>query len=208
MMSYPIMLILKGQQTLVIGCGQVAMRKAQSLAEAGALVTIVSKDLPDAPSMDNIKIIHASYDRLYFEKYLEGAKLVYACTDDPKLNAQIAADARDVGALVNCVDQPEDCDFFVPAIVSTGSVTVAIGTGGAAPALAGRLKKCISDALPERVGDFATALATMRNTVKARIDDINRRGEILKKLAGDAGYQAYLSGGEDALQNILNEYLQ
>ena len=85
---------------------------------------------------------------------------------------------------------------------------MAIGTGGAAPALAGRLKKCISDALPERVGEFATALLTMRDKVKSRIDDLDRRGEILKKLAGDAGYQAYLAGGEDALQNILNEYLQ
>lgn len=204
MMPYPIMLILEGRQTLVVGGGQVALRKARSLIEAGALVTIVAKDPPDATDMDDVEVIQASYAR----KHLDGAKLVYACTDDPELNAQIAADARDIGALMNCVDQPEDCDFFVPAIVSAGSVTVAIGTGGASPALAGRLTKCIADALPERVGDFAAALGGMRDEVRARIDEIDRRSEILKKLAGDAGYQAFLTGGEDALMNILNEYMQ
>ena len=204
MMPYPIMLILKGHQTVVIGSGQVALRKAKSLVQAGAIVTMVTPEAPGARDIDNVKIIRDCYQ----PKYLEGAKLVYACTDDPELNVQIAADARDIGALVNCADQPDDCDFFVPAVGSTGDVTIAIGTGGASPALAGRLKECIAAALPERVGEFAAALLEIRGQVKSCISDIDRRGEILKKLSSDAGYQAFLTGGAGALQDILNEYIQ
>ncbi len=204
MKSYPIMLILAGRQTVVVGAGSVALRKAQSLTEAGATVTLVAEDIPDASGLENVEVIHASYT----PQHLTGAKLVFACTNLPALNAQIAADARKIGAIVNCVDQPEDCDFFVPAIVSTGSVTVAIGTGGAAPALAGRLKKCVRDALPERIGDFATALLHLRDEVKANVNDLDRRGEILKTLADTSGYEAFLAGGEEALKKILNGLMQ
>ena len=199
MRPYPIMLILEGQQTVVIGGGQVALRKAQSLVEAGALVTIVAWEIGDVSHMENVKIVRASYK----PEHLAEAKLVYACTNVPALNAEIATEARTIGALVNCVDQPEDCDFFVPAVVSTGPVTVAIGTGGASPALAGRLKKCIAEALPERLGDFATALRQMRDEVKADITDIDRRGKILKTLASEVGYEAFLSGGKEALNRIV-----
>ena len=199
MRPYPIMLILEGQHTVVIGGGQVASRKARSLVEAGAEVTIVTEDISDVSDIQNVKIVRASYK----PEHLAGTKLVYACTNIPALNAEIAAEARKIGALVNCVDQPEDCDFFVPAVVSDGPVTVAIGTGGASPALAGKLKKCIAEALPERVGDFATALMQMREQVKTEISDIHLRGEILKTLASEAGYEAFLSGGEDALRRII-----
>ena len=133
--------------------------------------------------------------------------LVFACTDDDALNARIADDARAAGAIVNCVDQPEDCDFFVPAVVTDGDVVVAIGTGGAAPALAGRLKHLCADALPERIGEFAELLLSMRDKVKAGVADIARRGEILKHLASEESYQAFRTGGATPLETILDQLL-
>ena len=200
----PIMLKLTGKRTVVIGGGAVGLRKVRMLKGTGAHVTLIAEAMADDPCLDGVKVIRTRYD----PEFLDGAALVFACTDDQSLNAQIAADARKAGAIVNCVDQPEDCDFYVPALVVDEDVIVAIGTGGAAPSLAGRLKKCIAEALPERIGRFARVLARMRETVKARVPDLQRRGEILKTLAGQESYEAFLADGAEALDAILEELIR
>lgn len=197
------MLVLTGEQTVVVGGGAVALRKVRSLTDAGAKVRIVAKDLAASADLGEVEVIRGGYEA----DMLAGAKLVFACTDDAALNAQIAADARAIGAIVNCVDQPEDCDFFVPAIVSDEDVIVAIGTGGASPALARQLKRCIADALPDKVGAFAAALLRLRERVKAEVDDLARRGEILKALSQPDNYDAFCRGGEQALAEALDKLL-
>ena len=201
MKLYPIMLIVQDQKVVVVGSGAVAVRKVNSLLDAGAKVTVVTEDLPRDAKLDGVEVIHARYS----SEHLAGAKLVYACTNDPQANAKIADDARREGAIVNCADQPEDCDFYVPAIVSDGDVIVAIGTGGASPALAGRLKNCIANALPQRIGEFSAALLRVRDLVKARVDDLDRRGEILKTLSNESSYQVFIAGGEQSLVKLLDE---
>ncbi len=197
------MLVLTGEQTVVVGGGAVALRKVSSLTEAGAKVRIVAKDLAASADLGEVEVIRGGYEA----DMLAGAKLVFACTDDAALNTQIAADAREIGAIVNCVDQPEDCDFFVPAIISDKDVIVAIGTGGASPALAGQLKQCIADALPDKIGQFAAALLHLRERVKAEVDDLDRRGEILKALSQPDCYDAFCRRGEQALTEALDKLL-
>ncbi|MHC4985494.1 MAG: precorrin-2 dehydrogenase/sirohydrochlorin ferrochelatase family protein [Planctomycetota bacterium] len=201
MKTYPVMLVLEGAQTVVIGGGGVGVRKVGSLLAAGAKVRLVSKDLPADADLTGVEVVHSDYE----SRCLAGAKLVFACTDDAALNASIADDARKIGAIVNCVDQPADCDFFVPAMVSDGDVVVAIGTGGASPVLAGQLKRCVADALPERIGDFVSVLLQLRDRVKAEVDDLDRRSAILKVLAGQRGYDAFLGGGAEAVAAVFDE---
>lgn len=203
MTVYPIMLKIAGQRAVVVGGGPVALRKANSLRDAGASVTIVTDQVLQGADPGDIEVIISRYE----PAHLTGAKLVFACTNDPAVNAQIAEDARKAGAIINCVDQPADCDFYVPAVVSDGDVVVAISTGGAAPALAGRLKKNIAQALPERIGQFAKMLCQSRQRVKTEVDDIDRRGEILRELASESSYQAFLAGGQHALTKVLDELI-
>ncbi len=203
MKTYPIMLVLTGEQTVVVGGGAVALRKVRSLTDAGAKVRIVTKDLATDEDLGDVEVIRSGYEA----DMLAGAKLVFACTNDAALNARIANDARAIGAIVNCVDQPEDCDFFVPAIVSDQDVVVAIGTGGASPALAGQLKRCIADALPDKIGLFAAALLRARERVKAEVNDLARRGEILKALSQPDNYDAFCRDGEQALTEALDKLL-
>jgi len=200
----PIMLKLTGKCAVVVGGGAVGLRKVRMLKGTGARVTLIAEAVPDDPCLDGAEVIRGRYD----PRFLDEAALVFACTNDQALNAQIARDARKAGAIVNCVDQPEDCDFYVPAFVVDGDVIVAIGTGGAAPALAGRLKKALARALPERIGQFAHVLARMRETVKDRIPDLRRRGEILKTLAGQDSYEAFLAGGAEALGAIREKLIR
>ncbi|MHC4294803.1 MAG: precorrin-2 dehydrogenase/sirohydrochlorin ferrochelatase family protein [Planctomycetota bacterium] len=200
---YPIMLKLTARRVVVVGAGPVALRKVETLKKAGANVTVVSKDIPADADLNGVEVIGEEYR----SELLSGAALVFACTNDREVNARIAADARQAGALVNCVDQPEDCDFFAPAVIADEQVVVAISSGGASPALAGHLKNRLAEALPKRIGSFAAALGQMREELKVRISDVAHRGEILKALAGDEGYAAFLKGGEEELAKMLEKLL-
>jgi precorrin-2 dehydrogenase/sirohydrochlorin ferrochelatase len=136
----------------------------------------------------------------YKPSHLRGAKLVMACTDDRELNRRIAADARATGALVNAADQPEACDFYLPAVVARGDVVVAIGTGGSAPALAASLKRIVAGALPPKTGSFALALARLRTQLRDEIPDPHKRMAIMKRVSRPEGYREFLAGGAKALR--------
>jgi precorrin-2 dehydrogenase/sirohydrochlorin ferrochelatase len=136
----------------------------------------------------------------YHPPHVRGAALVFACTDDREVNARIAADARRAGALVNAADQPEDCDFFLPAVVADGEVVVAVGTGGASPSLAGGLKRKLKRALPRRIGAFASLLGRLREELRRRVSDPRERMRIMKVLSGEASYRAFRSGGPRAVR--------
>ncbi|HAU36759.1 MAG TPA: siroheme synthase [Phycisphaerales bacterium] len=199
MKTYPIMLNLSGRRVVVIGGGEVGLRKARSLADAGAEVLLVAEKLDgSAPARAEVR------RERYRADQLAGAALVLACTDDRAVNARIAADARAVGAMVNVADRPEDCDFFLPAVATDGEVVLAVGTGGAAPGLAGMLRDRLAGAIPERIGEFAAALGTLRRELRDAVCEQERRMAILKELSGQQGYELFLRGGPEALRERMN----
>jgi len=204
MKTYPIMLNVAGRLCVVVGAGPVGMRKAKSLVGAGATVRLVDPDAPDGPRGRGLECLRRAYD----PSLLAGATLVFACTDDAHLNARIAADARSAGALVNVADDPDHCDFFTAAVAEDGNVVVAVGTGGASPALAASLKEKLSACLPERVGEFAAALRHARRHVHQRTPDAERRRHVLGKLAGEIGYKAFLEGGVEGLMRLAETALE
>lgn len=195
------MLNVTGRRCLVVGAGQVGLRRAEALIAAGASVVMVSPRPPkQSPPPGAILFIEP-----YRKKHLAGCRLAFACTDDAEINSTIARDARSAGVLVNVADRPEECDFYVPAMVNDGEVVVAIGTGGASPGLAGRLRGKIQDQLPPRIGDFAAALRQARTALADAAPD--RRKAILQTLADDCGYNAFVQGGPDALLALAKELL-
>lgn len=141
MKTYPLFVLLKGRPALVVGGGTVGERKARELLRAGAKVTVVSRDL--TPGLAAL----AQEGRVAFipgefsPEQLEGMTLVIGATDNPEVNRQISLAAQARGLWVNIVDAPELCTFIVPAKVCRGPLTIAISTGGAAPALARRLRE-------------------------------------------------------------------
>ncbi|MGC9454828.1 MAG: precorrin-2 dehydrogenase/sirohydrochlorin ferrochelatase family protein [Phycisphaerae bacterium] len=201
MKTYPIMLNLHGRRAVVVGAGSVGMRKVRDLLAAGAEVTLIEQHAEQTEAPAGVKMLSESYR----PEHLRGASLVFACTDDAELNRRIAADARADGALVNAADQPEDCDFFVPATAGDGNVVVAVGTGGSSPALAGRLARTLADALPEDVGAYADALAEVRRRLISSGVEAAVRRRALLALGGEEGYAAFLDGGADALWQMAEK---
>ena len=194
------MLDVRERLAVVVGGGPVGLRKATALLAAGAAVRIVAESPPaDPPSGAEIVV------EPYRPEHLSGAALVFACTDDRALNAAIASDARQAGALVNAADQPDDCDFYLPAVLRKGELVVAIGTGGAAPALAGHLKETLAAALPSGVAEFVCLLRQIREELKVKLPDAQLRWTAMKRLAGPEGLDAFLEGGKEAVYNLLTQ---
>ena len=80
----------------------------------------------------------------------------------------IAARARACRVPINVVDRPELSTFIFPAIIDRGDVVVAVGTGGASPVLARRLRERIEALLPARIGDFAALMGRFRRARRAK----------------------------------------
>lgn len=203
MRTYPIMLDLRDRTVVVVGAGPVGLRKVKSLREARARVKLVAERIDPQADLAGVTVARESYR----PQIIEGALLVFACTDDRELNARIAHDARKMGAMVNVADTPDECDFFLPAVVSDGNVVAAIGTGGTAPAVSAWLKARLADSLPEKRGAFAAAIEELRSELKAAIPDGPRRMQIIKGLVNDGTYRAFLAGGSDAVRAELRKLL-
>lgn len=126
---------LRGRACLVVGGGAVARRKAQGLAEAGARVTVVAPRCLEMPAGVTVAA------RTFADGDLQGVTLAVAASDDRELNARVARLARARGVWVNVVDEPDEGDVVLPAVVRRGELRIAISTGGASPALARRLRQ-------------------------------------------------------------------
>jgi precorrin-2 dehydrogenase/sirohydrochlorin ferrochelatase len=165
MRYYPVFLKLRGKKALVVGGGQVAERKVETLLACGASVAIVSKDLTTRLQA-LVRDKRVGWPAKEFtEIHLEGVFLVIAATDDAALNHRVSNAARARGQLINAVDQPEDCDFIVPSIVRRGDLTVAISTSGKSPALAKEIRK----ELEIRFGIEYEALLNMMGRLREEI---------------------------------------
>jgi siroheme synthase-like protein len=137
---YPILLNIQGKKCLVVGGGQVALRKAKTLLEYDANVEVVSPTFcPELSQLAKDEAIEA-HQRDYRTEDLKGAFIAIAATDNVKTNKRVASEARRRGVLVNVVDDPKNSDFIVPSYLKRGDVIVAVSTSGRSPALARKIR--------------------------------------------------------------------
>ena len=169
---YPIVLDLRGRSCLVVGGGPVAERKVEGLLEAGAAVTVVSPRL--TPRLrDWIGRSRCRYlAREYRSRDVAGRAIVLVATDDDRVTARVQRDARRAGVLVNAADDPARCDFFLPAVLRRGRLTVALSTGGASPALARAVRDELERLVPESYGLLLEVVAGVRAQVRRRADQV------------------------------------
>src|SRR5512143_4129679 len=182
MTYYPVFLRLGGERCVVIGGGEVAERKVESLLAAGARVTVVSPSLTPALAERLARGEIAHFHRTYQEGDLEGARLAYAATDDEALHAELASAAAAAGVMLNVVDRPQWCSFIVPAVLRRGELTIAVSTGGGSPALAGRVRDDIGHHLGPEYERALDILARLREHLQAQALPSADRQRILREL--------------------------
>ena len=160
----PLFVDLKAGTIALIGGGTAARSKLTLLRAAGATVRWFSGDIDVAETVlsvsappGRIEILTSDPLQATFSEFIA----VIAATGCA-LDEKIAERARATNTLVNVVDRPDLSSFIMPAIVDRGDVVIAIGTGGASPVLARRLRERIEALLPARIGDLAGLMRRYR----------------------------------------------
>ncbi|MFA5291457.1 MAG: bifunctional precorrin-2 dehydrogenase/sirohydrochlorin ferrochelatase [Phycisphaerae bacterium] len=207
-MKYPIFLNLKSKRAVVIGGGAVAARKVLGLLQAQARVVVVAENIDDTLETrcksTNTEFVEAKYSK----DYLVGATIVFAATNSRKLNEQIYNDCQQLEIFCNVADDPELCDFFVPAVVRRDDLQIAICTEGDFPAYAGHIRKKLEDIFTEKHGEFLTELESIRKYVMETMPDSARRKALLGELAGDTSFEYFTDNGPAGWRNNAEEMIK
>ena len=169
MKYYPVFWDIADKKCVVVGGGEVAARKVKRLLNCGAKVFVVSPqlNLELASLKDAGRVSHIASE--YLSEFIYGATLVVGSTDDEKTNLLISRDARENGIPVNIVDDPQKCDFILPAIVERGDLVIAIGTGGKSPALARHLREELEACYGTEYEIFIQILGRLRSQMTKNV---------------------------------------
>jgi len=163
----PIFVDLHGRPCVVIGGGEVAVRKISLLRQAGARVTVVAPELDDelAALAGGGEITHLA--REFRPADLDGARLIIAATDDRAVNEAVSREAGLRNIAVNVVDQPDLCSFVMPSIIDRSPLVAAVSSGGQSPVLARLVRARMETLIPAAYGELAKLAAAFRGKVKA-----------------------------------------
>ena len=164
--GYPAILLLDGRLGVVIGGGAVAERKVGTLLDAGAKVRVVAPEVqPGIRSMaerGDIELV----ERRYATGDLAGAAVAVAATDDEEINRGVFAEATSSGIPVNVVDNVSLCTFIAASIIRRGDLVISISTGGAAPALAVRIRERLEREFGNEYARFLELMGELRGRVE------------------------------------------
>jgi uroporphyrin-III C-methyltransferase / precorrin-2 dehydrogenase / sirohydrochlorin ferrochelatase len=141
---YPVFLRLAGRRVVLVGGGQVAAGKLEGLLAAGADVVVVAPEIRPELERPGVTLVR----RPFHDSDLEGAWWVVAAAP-ADVNRQVQAAAEPRRLFVNAVDDPPNATAYLGGVIRRSAVTVAISTGGRAPALAGLLREALAAWLPE-----------------------------------------------------------
>ncbi|MGR5175165.1 NAD(P)-dependent oxidoreductase [Vibrio parahaemolyticus] len=176
MRYFPLFMDLLDRPVMVVGGGEVACRKVETLIRAGARVTVVSPKLEPyllemSQSGKCIWIQRFYQPELMKREFVQ----VWATTDNPELNHQVHKDAKKMGILVNVVDDTPYCDFITPSIINRGRVQIAISSGGASPVLIRGIREKLEAILPMNTAQLADFAASKRGDIKKHFVTVDER---------------------------------
>lgn len=167
MRYYPVCLDIKNRACLVVGAGQVGTRKVKTLLKCGAIVTVVSPVATDELSRMAKQGQIVLKLRPYSSTDLSQSFLVIGATDDQALNRRIYEDAEAAQRLCNIADQPELCNFVLPALVNQGDLTIAVSTAGRSPAFAKHLRRQLQKQFGPEYSRFLKLMGAVRRRLLA-----------------------------------------
>ncbi len=193
---YPIFLNLEGKKCLVVGGGDVAERKITGLLGCKAGVTVISPVVNE--KIDELvkesKLIYKK--KAYQNGDIKGFFLVIGATDSMEINEIISTEAKELEILYNIVDIPDLCNFFVPSVVNSGDLKIAISTNGKSPALAKKIRKELEDIYGDEYVVFLDYLGKVRENLKKSKDMTEeKRTKIFKNIVYSDALN-YLKNGE------------
>jgi len=183
MALYPVFLKLEGRKVLIVGGGSVAQQKIEAVLRSATDVTVIAPRLNDRIRAwtDEGRLRHVAQE--FRAGMARGYFLVIAATDSEPVNRAVYEEARNAGALVNAVDDPDYSNFYAPAVVSRGDFQIAISTGGASPALAQQVRRELEDKYGVEYGPWTAWLGRARAALRQALPRGENRKQLIRMLA-------------------------
>jgi uroporphyrin-III C-methyltransferase / precorrin-2 dehydrogenase / sirohydrochlorin ferrochelatase len=208
---------LKGRNVLVVGGGEIALRKVRLVQEASAIITIVAKDFcPDLLEMDardkehgcnGLHLITAPYHQDHMQM-ISNLALVIAATNDRELNRLVSEHTQSINVLANVVDDPGFSNVIFPSIVDRSPIQIAISSGGDAPVLVRMLRTRLEALIPAGTSKLAALAGSFRERVKARFSNgADRKAFWEEVFSGPIAEQAY-ANNLDTAERLLEQKLE
>jgi len=204
----PIMLRLQGHKVLVVGGGQVAVRKVAMLLRAGAIVRLVADTVDPSLAQSLCDSPHEVLEKHFQPEDIDSVRLVVAATDDNAVNLQVYNESQQRCVPVNVVDNPALCDFIFPSIVDRSPVIVAVSSGGNSPVLARLLRSRLETYIPSGFGNLAELLGNYRVKVKKVIPSMSQRMRFWESIMSGPVVEQMMSGKKEKAEQLLDSALQ
>ena len=189
---FPMMVRLEAKKCVIVGAGEIAASKADTLLGCGAQVTVIAPYATESLRARARAGALQWREREFVPADVDGAFLVVAATDSAAVNEAVFRAGAERGVLCNVVDDPERCDFFYPAVVRRGALQIAISTGGHSPALAHRLRVELEQQFGPEYEWWVEEVGRRRREIMARDLPETRRRELLEQIASRESYEDFL----------------
>ena len=197
---FPIFLRLDGRKCVVVGAGNIAAQKLETLLDSGADLLIIAP-VASSEIQDLARNGRVTWTQTEFApEHLQGASLVIAATGNPAVNDAVYRAAQQHGVLCNSVDEPERCDFYYPALVRRGDLQIAISTAGKSPALAQRIRKELEEQFDSSYISWLNWLGTVRELFFKREIDPELRRKTLHRIAARTVFERFKSSRQRRVQ--------
>ena len=182
MKLFPIFTDLTDRTVLVVGGGNVALRKVEALLRSRARVRVgspsINSSLAALKQNGSIQHVEGEFDA----SWIDGVWLVIAAVDDADVNRRVAAAAEAKCCFVNVVDDAALSTFHVPAIVDRSPLVIAISSAGAAPMLARWVREQLEILFDQSLGAMASLLERKRSLIRARHRDLGERRSFYERI--------------------------
>lgn len=164
MALFPMFVDLEGRNCLVIGGGEVALRKIEQLVKFAPHICVIApmihEEIRALARTHSIELI----ERAYTMNDLEKRFLVIGALDILEEQKNIYQACVEAKIPVNCVDSPELCSFIFPALIVEGDLCIGINTAGRAPAVSSALRKYLSGWIPQGIGGLIDQVDSIRKS--------------------------------------------
>jgi precorrin-2 dehydrogenase/sirohydrochlorin ferrochelatase len=207
---------LKDKNVLIVGGGEVAAQRLQSILTADAnSITLLSPVKGLHPL--TTRIITLRNDRItYHDRLFQGPEeldnmdMVLTAIDDNELSHKIVMICRERRIPVNAADIPNLCDFYFGAQIRDGPLQIMISTNGNGPRMAALIKTKLQKGLSGCEGGAIVKVGQLRNKLRERAPGIGgplgqERMKWMTKLCNQWEMEDFTSLDEAMMDSLLDE---
>ncbi|MBQ3442063.1 MAG: bifunctional precorrin-2 dehydrogenase/sirohydrochlorin ferrochelatase [Selenomonadaceae bacterium] len=204
MKLYPINLDIDGKACVVIGGGEVALRKIRGLLAAGAVVKVIAPEVcAEVEELARRGEIFLTREK-FSEDMLDNELILIAATDNPEVNRR-AAQAKNI--LVNVVEGAGG-NFNVPSTIRRGELLLTISTGANSPAFSKFIRQMLEAELDENFGEGLKIISRWRRELKRLLPNHTQRKIFWQRVLTQEMWQLLKQGQLNELEDKINHALE